>query len=128
MNITYSNNTNRTSFGEFKTPPKCVVDYFADTIRELSPKNRKLFVNQINTIVEDAKSCPVAIEHQLSQGYQTYYTPVVRSKTITSDIKRHNCTANYIIDVMRRASDYAKDVADADANIATVKKIFNVQG
>ena len=127
MNTISAYNNNKTSFGAFNQPSKAVINHFSDAIRVLNPENRQKFVTEVDKLVKSAADCPVPIEHKIISSYSEYYAPVVRGKTIISD-KKHNCVANYILDVMTRAVNYAKDVADADANIATVKKIFNFQG
>ena len=126
MNTISAYNNNKTSFGAFNQPPKPVINHFAEVIRQLTPDNRKVFVTEMDKLVKSAESCPVTIEHTITNAYTDYYTPVVRGKHIISD-KQHKNPANYILDVMARAVNYAKDVADADANIAAVKKIFNIQ-
>ena len=116
---------NKPNFTAFQKPNKQVLSYFSEAIGELNPENRKIFVNAVGKIVEGAKGCPEPISHEICSGYTPYYTPVVRGQRITTD-KQHNCRANFILDVMQKASDKAKDLADADANYNDICKIFNV--
>ncbi|MCR5266648.1 MAG: hypothetical protein K6E29_08680 [Cyanobacteria bacterium RUI128] len=124
MNVNYSNNCNRTSFGAFNQAQKNVVDHFSDVIREISPEHRKKFVQEVAEIIEGAKGCPIAVEHEMVQATTPYYAPVVEGKRVTTTNK-HNNKANYIVDVMRRASEYAKNIADANANIEEIKHVLN---
>ena len=116
---------NKPNFTAFQKPNKQVLSYFSEAIGALNPENRKIFVNAVGKIVEGAKGCPEPISHEICSGYTPYYTPVVRGQRITTD-KQHNCRANFILDVMQKASDKAKDLADADANYNDICKIFNV--
>lgn len=124
MNTPYSNK-NHPNFCAFEKPKKEVIRHFAKVIDELTPENRKLFTDAMDKIVKSAADCPVPIGHEMVSGYTEYYSPVVRGCNITTN-KKHNCNANYIIDVMQKAVDFAKNKADSDVNIRKMLNIFGV--
>lgn len=121
-----SNNKNQPTFKmAFKKPSPEVGEFFRDTLKSMPKKERDVFVKNVETIVQRAKSCPIPIEQVVETGKEgTAYGAKVGNITYSYSANKSQNKAQSILNTMDRAVWAAENEHNLNTNFNKLIKSF----